>query len=87
MKSLADSLTKSASSHPPMIMRRLKSTLNIENFPKKILRPIEETTLLMPEVQNYAYLDVTNKLNRKELKSTLTKLLKIHGVKELIPKL
>ena len=69
LRNLSDKLLKPVKLadkvYPPPMMRRMKSGLSDTTLPAKTLVPSEQTTLLMPDEQNKAYCDVSNKLERR----------------------
>ena len=66
-KELAAELLKPAHNGPPPVLRRMKSELPDDSFPKKQIAPSIEMTLCMPDEQEEAYIDVSNKKNSGQM--------------------
>lgn len=60
---LARVLLEPAPNGPAPVIRRMKLDLPDTFLPKKSIIPTGETTRLMPDIQNSAYTDISNKLN------------------------
>lgn len=63
LHSLAKDLLEPAPNGPAPVIRRMKFDLPDESLPQKLIIPTGETTRLMPDIQNSAYTDISNKLN------------------------